>query len=751
MSKIALKVGKVTIKLIPFILLLGAIFFIVKSTTTGAFADPSVELEQARLYQQKGQYSQAEQIYQDIIQQKPGIDYAFEAQKNLTVLYILWGRAAEAQTAYQQLLDEFSQHPDLRKALHSIATEYEWSRFELSIRYETAKEVYQQLIDRYPNSWDSTLGELHIEKLKIWSFIEAADHLAAQAAIEACIANTAFCEHSDFPAVLHTIAVRYEWSQFNWSIRYEVIKSLYELVIQKYPDNWVVPTAKLNLAKMNVLSLIVELADEADVQAAIDNLIVDFSDHPDLPKALHSIATQYEWSGFPPSTRYQAANDLYQQIIELSPESWCAARSELNIRKIEIWSLIESVADEAAIQDAIDSLIADFNDHSDLPVALHAIAIKYQEEYQEERKYTKAKSICELIIQQYPDSWVVDMAQLDIPKINILSLIGAGDYAAAEEEIDNLLADYPEHSRLPEALHSIASWYERSKKYPEATDIYQQLIEQYPASWQSDIARLSIPKMDIISLIVSGEDNTAQVVIDELIADFNDSPGLVKAIYQIAGEYYDVACRQQNKGDVEQAKENFNKAIDVCQRATEELAPCATTADVCHLAGSCYWQLGEYETALQHLSRSVNNWPNYEYDWHVRFLIGYCYEGLRRTGILPTAEANAQIEQAYRVLVEKYPDCPSVKHALSRLGQISFWRSDWPGVINYFGRYLQKALGTQPPAYMMYYLGRAYDETSQPDLAVYFYTNFTQTAEPNDPSMETVLARLEKLAERPAK
>jgi TolA-binding protein len=48
------------------------------SVATGeVVADVGTELQQARLYRQNGKYSQAQDIYQNIIQQYPGSDYDF--------------------------------------------------------------------------------------------------------------------------------------------------------------------------------------------------------------------------------------------------------------------------------------------------------------------------------------------------------------------------------------------------------------------------------------------------------------------------------------------------------------------------------------------------------------------------------------------------------------------------------------------------------------------------------------------------
>ena len=53
------------------------------------FAGTSELLLQADTYREQGQYEQAEAIYLQIITGYPGTDYAFKAQKNLAILYVL--------------------------------------------------------------------------------------------------------------------------------------------------------------------------------------------------------------------------------------------------------------------------------------------------------------------------------------------------------------------------------------------------------------------------------------------------------------------------------------------------------------------------------------------------------------------------------------------------------------------------------------------------------------------------------------
>ena len=95
MAKIILRAGKVAIKIILPLVIIGLIFYSVK-VLVPAQADVGVVqetpdneqlsalFEQAELFVDTGKHPQAEQVLEDIIQTYPGTEYALDAQRRLT-------------------------------------------------------------------------------------------------------------------------------------------------------------------------------------------------------------------------------------------------------------------------------------------------------------------------------------------------------------------------------------------------------------------------------------------------------------------------------------------------------------------------------------------------------------------------------------------------------------------------------------------------------------------------------------------
>jgi len=67
------------------------------------FADAAVLLEQAKTYTGSGYRQQAKQLYNSIVQDYPGTDYALKAQSELIILDIVEKQDAEIQDAIDSL------------------------------------------------------------------------------------------------------------------------------------------------------------------------------------------------------------------------------------------------------------------------------------------------------------------------------------------------------------------------------------------------------------------------------------------------------------------------------------------------------------------------------------------------------------------------------------------------------------------------------------------------------------------------
>ena len=374
------------------------------------FADTAELYAAARKYEKSMQYEQARNLYQKVIADEPDTEWALKAQKRLA--YILIEQNAEAQPEIDKLIENFAGHPGLPKALWNIAQRYEYSR-----RY------YQQAGD------------------------------------------------------------------------------VYNLVIEIAPDSPYADTAKLDIAKVNILAL-VDAAKEAEAAAAIDKLVADFTGHSYLPAALHGIARRYE-----ELSRYEKALSVYQRIIDGWPDSSYAGKAKLDVAKEDVLLLIESGRDDT-VWIAFEKLIADFNGHPGLPQAVYRIgkgyyneAFRYENDGLDEQArdhFAKAIGVWQRGIQALPGS----AADAEYTALTY-GFLGycynrLGDYEKAVEHYQTVVDNWPNYKYAWHALFMVGRNFEGLKKSGLMSELeadtmtkaaYEQLLKKYPGCEAAEYAR----------------------------------------------------------------------------------------------------------------------------------------------------------------------------------------------------------------------------------------------------------------------
>ncbi|MDH4240365.1 MAG: tetratricopeptide repeat protein, partial [Phycisphaerae bacterium] len=296
--------------------------------------------------------------------------------------------------------------------------------------------------------------------------------------------------------------------KYEKSRKYEEARSIYQQIVRQYPDSSEAGRARLDIPKMNLLSLF-DSKEEAAAQAALDSLIADFNDHPDLPEALYEVAKKrYQDSG-----KYERANSIYERITTQWPGSEYDLKSQRNL----VISYI-SMGETGQAQKALDKLALEFNEDPGLAGALLSIA----EIYRKSKKYEEAKSIYETVVTDYPGTERALKAQ---KKLAIV-YVDLDDDPNAQQAIDKLAQEFPGDPNLADALYEIAKRYEWVRgKYEQAGPIYQQIIQDFPDSSYAR-EKLDLSRTNIIYLIESGNYSLAAEALTTLLADFNEHPDL---------------------------------------------------------------------------------------------------------------------------------------------------------------------------------------------------------------------------------
>jgi len=626
-----------------------ALFGLLFSTMPPAcFADAAAQLEQAETFKKDGNYEQAEAIYKTVVTDYAGSDYALEAQKNLAILYINWGKGPQAQAATDKLIADFAAHPDLPEVLSRVADEYQMRQ-----RHEQAVKLYQYVVDRWPDfigsrghvimadiglgsdantqaaidnliadfndhpglrevlylvgdkyhgrqkrkqaielyqyivdRWPESDSALPAQIDVVISNLELGKYSEAQAATDKLIAD--FAGHPDLPEALYHLANEFQGRQ-----RQEKAIELYQYIVDTWPES-----DRALPALMGVMISNLELGNDAEAEAATNKLVTDFAGHPDLPEALNEVANEYQgWQ------RHEQAIKLYQYIVDTWPESDRAVSAQMDVAISNI-----ALGDDPNAQAAIDSLIADFNDHPGLPEALYHLA----NQYQERRRYEKARQLYQYIVDNLPESEYVILSRGGV----IMADIGLGNDANAQAAIDSLIADFNDQQGLPEALNKVADQYHDRQRYEQAGQLFQYIADNCPEPEHVILSRGSLIMLDI----GLGNDTSAQAALDSLIADFNDHPALPAAISNIEGAYYIRILAAESW-----LRENYLHPVEIWEKVMTKFPDFFhSDPDLYYFIACCYYQLGEYEKAIEHYIIVLDNWPDHRHAFGAQRLIETC-------------------------------------------------------------------------------------------------------------------------------
>lgn len=415
--------------------------------TAAGRASPSTQLREALDYYDIGHYRKAEQAYLGLLK----TDLAFQAQKELVILYSTWGKNVQSASALEKLKTDFSGDARLPKAIQYIENLHCFLKTE-NIKPSTGNRI-----------WDKQ-QQLRV---KIAS--------GKTADIQGFIGKFAQSKH--IAQAAYEIAADLHYKHY----KYEQAEALYQYVANNHPES----DYALWSQESMVLSKICRSKDAA---AALGALITKFSAHPLLPESLYGIARRYD-----EARDYQKAKLIYQQIIQQYPDSLYADRAEVDIRKGQIQSLIDAGEDDKVLG-AANKLVADFPDNPYLPWAIsqgigeeryYAKAFQLIETSAGKEYFQKAIAIWQIALTHFPDSdaapeaccWMAD------------SYYALGQYEKAIGFYQKMVNDWPNYCVSWSALFRLGCCYEKLGETNKAKVVYEQLLEKYPACKAAKPAR----------------------------------------------------------------------------------------------------------------------------------------------------------------------------------------------------------------------------------------------------------------------
>jgi len=390
------------------------------------------QLEQAEQHVEKGEYQQAEGIYKAIISADPNADEAFTAQERLTVLYVSWGRDAEADAALDDLLANYSVRTDIARAVDQVADEY-----RQAARYQKARDLYQYMVEHWPQAAHAEHARASVSLCNASGLIHSGNEAAAEAAIASLIAD--FSGYENIAKMVYRVANAYRERG-----NYAKARQHNQYVLDRWPQSGPAIESQKGVVLSNIA-----LGDESSARAGIERLTSVFSGHPKLPKILREVGQTYDQLG-----NCARAAECYRRLLQQYPDASQSREAQFDLQRLDVQLLIKS-GQVAEAESARSSLMAEFLGNPNMHWALFCVANTYRETGNCE----EAAQLYRYVAEQWPQGQLATESRMKKALSEALVLIENGDDAGVQTKIDELIAQFGSDPILPGVISMIAEGY----------------------------------------------------------------------------------------------------------------------------------------------------------------------------------------------------------------------------------------------------------------------------------------------------
>ncbi len=325
------------------------------------------------------------------------------------------------------------------------------------------------------------------------------------------------------------------------------------------------------------------------------------------------------------------------------------------------------------------------------------------------KEYEKANRLYKHVLANCPDTEHALWSQADLIK----SYLALKDDANVEAAVEKLLTGFVDNPFESRAIHDTAYELRKFKKYDQADQLDQFVIENWVGHEQTMWAKMDMVKTNILL----ENDADVETAIDELIADSNNHPNVAAMVVRLGEGYYDRGLRAQKAGNAAEAAENFTKAIDVWKTITEGELPVILpdTAHAWYMSGNANRAMKDFAKALEYYQKVVDTWPDYVHAWSAQYMIADCARKLERNGEMPKEEAEGLMEAGYLGVINNYAGSTVEKRALMELAGYYVEKEQWGPAIDYYNRLLEKDYGYLDKVYSS--MLRCYNELGLTETA----------------------------------
>jgi tetratricopeptide (TPR) repeat protein len=416
-------------------------------------------------YRELDKNAKAIEAYKKVVENWPGSDEAVESQTYVAKLYISASDDANAELAVEKLVAGFAKEDKVVEGVMEAAEEY-----GNASKHDKAGELYRRIVETWPDREEALWTQMGV----VTSRLRAWDLDGAEAELGRLL--TEFETNERLSDAVHEIVEEYrntgaheEGRQlFGWLLenRYSGDKTMLELQVG----------IALQSIKLGEL-------DKAD--PAVEKLIGDYNDNPELAKALFQIGEEYYHKGLSYRNDSTEAKCNFAKAIAVW-ERVIVQQSAPSGTTVEAYYYLAACHRRLGeYEKAIlyyENVISTWPGYKRVENAQFSIGYCYERlrdlgKIPESEADVKIEEAHKALVEKYPDSGLTGKALLGLARLNFKR----GQWAEAAWYFRSALKKYPENRRPVHALYSLGKAYEELGQLDKALEVYEDFINSVPS------------------------------------------------------------------------------------------------------------------------------------------------------------------------------------------------------------------------------------------------------------------------------
>ena len=362
------------------------------------------------IYRDRFEYEKAEDLFEYVADNWQGELRAIEAQTNIVRMYISKGDEPNSTRTFDTLVKKFAGDELLPWAVVEVAEKY-WDFGST----EPACQKFEYVLNNYPG-YEKACG---VKMKLIMVLIKRSDLETAEIKLAELL--TDFAGSDQLAPAVHEIIEEYQNSG-----AHEQGRELFTYILENWNQN---DETNLEL-QVGVALQSIKLNDEENTKSAIDRLIADYNDPPNIAKALFQIAEEYFYA-----VKYRESSAL--------------------------WEVVEK--DYQAIE---------FPYKGETPYVIGTC-------YERIREYDKAIAYYKKGLVQYPENKFACRAAY---RIGLIYEIGTKEYEKAPQWYIKAREEYTDRTYSYRSLWRLGTVYLKYlKDYEKAAECFEQFTQEYPS------------------------------------------------------------------------------------------------------------------------------------------------------------------------------------------------------------------------------------------------------------------------------